>query len=175
MKKALIVCALFMVSTTLIRCARGPSGGESPEIGRTAPGFKLPDLSGREVSLEQYRGKIVILDFWATWCGPCRMTMPVLERLQREYSSDMALLAINLAEPPDMVRDFVREQRISSTVLLDEDGSVGEVYRSESIPMQVLIDRNGVIRDVSVGYSPSLASKLRSQIEKIRGSVAGDQ
>ena len=168
MKKALAVCALLVLSTTLVRCARGPSGDESPEIGRTAPGFKLPDLSGREVSLEQYRGKIVILDFWATWCGPCRMTMPVLENLQKEYSSDLALLAINLAEPPDLVRSYVRAQNISSTVLLDEDGTVGEAYRSDSIPMQVLIDQKGIIRHVSVGYSSRLANQLRSEIAHIR-------
>ncbi len=168
MKKATWFCTLLILAATLTRCARGPSGEESPEVGRTAPNFKLPDLSGHQVSLDQFRGKIVMLDFWATWCGPCRLTMPVLENLQKEYPKDLTLLAINLAEPPDLVRSYVEKQNIGSTVLLDEDGKVGEAYQSDSIPMQVLIDKQGIVRQVSVGYSSSLANRLRSAIEELR-------
>ena len=168
MKSALFVSALLVLTITVIQCGRGPSYEESPEIGREAPNFKLSDLSGRQVSLEQFRGRIVMLDFWATWCGPCRMTMPVLEKLQREYPNDLTLLAINVAEPPDQVRHYVAGRNISSTILLDEDGRVGEAYGSESIPMQVLIDQKGIVRRVTVGYTPRLAEQLRSAIEKLR-------
>lgn len=168
MKKALVVCALLILISTFTQCARGPAGEEAPEVGHAAPNFKLSDLSGREVSLDQFRGKIVMLDFWATWCGPCRLSMPMLEKLQKEYPKDLTLLAINLAEPPDLVRNYVERRHISSTVLLDEDGKVGEVYRSESIPMQVLIDQKGIVRRVSVGYSSRLIDQLRSAIEQLR-------
>jgi thiol-disulfide isomerase/thioredoxin len=168
MKITAIIATLLILAMSVIGCGRGPSGEESPEVGQAAPNFKLADLSGREVTLDQFRGKIVMLDFWATWCGPCRLTMPVLENLQKEYPQDLTLLAINLAEPRDMVRSYVQRQNISSTVLLDEDGRVGEEYRSESIPMQVLIDQKGVIRRVSVGYSSRLADQLRSAIEELR-------
>jgi thiol-disulfide isomerase/thioredoxin len=168
MKRAILVCALAFLTLPLTQCARGPSGEESPEVGRPAPNFKLSDLSGREVSLDQYRGKIVMLDFWATWCGPCRLTMPVLENLAKEYPADLVLLAINLGEPPDMVQAYVKKQNIASTVLLDRDGKVGDVYRSDSIPMQVLIDREGIVRKVAVGFSSRLANQLRGEIEQIR-------
>ncbi|HYK87401.1 MAG TPA: TlpA disulfide reductase family protein [Acidobacteriota bacterium] len=168
MKKAISVCGLLILVAALTRCVRGPSGEESPEVGRLAPNFKLSDLSGRVVSLDQYRGKIVMLDFWATWCGPCRITMPVLENLQKEYPKDLTLLAINVSEPRELVRRYVDNQKIASTVLLDEDGAVGEAYRSESIPMQVLIDQRGVVRRVTVGYSSRLADQLRSAIEQLR-------
>ncbi len=169
-KNGLIICALLVLTLMALQCARGPSGEESPEVGRPAPNFQLADLSGRSVSLDQFRGKIVMLDFWATWCGPCRVTMPVLEKLQREYSKDLTLLAINLEEPRDQVRNYVAGRNISSTVLLDEDGKVGQAYGSDSIPMQVLIDQQGIVRRVSVGYSPALVDQLRSAIEKLRAA-----
>jgi thiol-disulfide isomerase/thioredoxin len=168
MRKVIFICALSILASMLTQCARGPSGEEPPEVGHQAPNFKLSDLAGREVSLDQYRGKIVMLDFWATWCGPCRLSMPMLEKLQKEYPNDLALLAINLAEPPDLVRSYIERQHISSTVLLDQDGKVGETYGSDSIPMQVLIDKTGIVQRVSVGYSPRLANQLRSAIEQLR-------
>ena len=109
-----------------------------------------------------------MLDFWATWCGPCRMTMPLLEKLQHEFPNDLALLAINLQEPDDVVREYIREQNISSQVLLDKEGSVGLAYGAESIPMQILIDRNGITRDIQLGFSPGMASQLRDEIQKLR-------
>ncbi len=168
MKNAFFICALLLMTMAVTQCTRSPSGEGSPEVGRPAPNFTLADLSGRQVSLDQFRGRIVMLDFWATWCGPCRMTMPVLERLQKEYPKDFTLLAINVSESPDLVRSYLAGRNMSSTVLLDEDGRVGEAYGSESIPMQVLIDQKGIVRRVTVGYSPRLADQLRNAIEELR-------
>src|SRR5512137_2894846 len=110
-------------------CARRPpESAPVLEIGQAAPNFKLPDLNGQQVSLDQYKGKIVMLDFWATWCGPCRMTMPIVENLQKEYADTMVLLAINIQDPRDVVRDYIRAQGIRSRVLLDEEGLVAQRY-----------------------------------------------
>ncbi len=169
MKTVILWCVLLVTVLPLTQCSRAPSPGESePEEGRPAPGFTLSDLEGHQISLDQFRGKIVMLDFWATWCGPCRLTMPVLENLAKEYPRDLTLLAINVAEPPELVRKYVRQQNISSTVLLDEEGKVGEAYGSDSIPMQVLIDKTGIVRKINVGYSPNLAKLLRAAIERLR-------
>ena len=138
------------------------------EIGQAAPNFKLPDLNGQQVSLDQFKGKIVMLDFWATWCGPCRMTMPVVEKLQKEYADTMVLLAINLQESRDEVRDYIRAEGIHSRVLLDEEGAVGAMYGAESIPLQILIDKQGIIRFVMAGYGPGMASRFRTEINKLR-------
>ena len=97
------LAGLFAVSIcrgAASRCKRpATEPGAAVQIGQAAPQFKLPDLKGREFALDQYRGKIVLLDFWATWCGPCRMTMPLLEKLQHEFPDDLTLLAINLQDP----------------------------------------------------------------------------
>ncbi len=162
------ITALLLALTlpALSNCGgRGPKG--VAEIGAPAPLFELEDLSGRNVALESYRGKVVLLDFWATWCTPCRRTMPVLERLQKEFAGDLVLLAINLQEPAEEVRDYVIRRGIESTVLLDLDGRVGYAYRAQAIPMQVLIDRQGVVYDILVGLSPTLERDLRAEIQKL--------
>jgi len=162
------ITALLLALTlpVLSNCGgRGPKG--VAEIGAPAPLFELEDLSGRNVALESYRGKVVLLDFWATWCTPCRRTMPVLERLQKEFAGDLVLLAINLQEPAEEVRDYVIRRGIESTVLLDLDGRVGYAYRAQAIPMQVLIDRQGVVYDILVGLSPTLERDLRAEIQKL--------
>lgn len=167
MKKILGTGMLFFLAALMLSsCSRPPS---SPlQIGSPAPKFALPDLNGRQVSLDQFKGRIVMLDFWATWCGPCRMTMPLLGNLEKEYRGTMTLLAVNLQEPRNIVREYVQKQNVNSQVLLDENGSVGEVYGTESIPMQVLIDKEGIVRHIQIGFSPRMAAQLRSQIESIR-------
>jgi thioredoxin-like negative regulator of GroEL len=95
------------------------------------------------------------------------MTMPLLEKLQNEFHGNLALLAINLQETEDVVRDYVRTQNVNSHVLLDEEGSVAQAYGADSIPMQVLIDRNGTVRFVQLGFSPGMAAELRMEIEKL--------
>jgi thiol-disulfide isomerase/thioredoxin len=163
-----ILCLLLaLTSLVFAYCGRSNRVSGIVEIGAPAPSFELEDLQGRKVSLEQYRGKIVLLDFWATWCAPCRRSMPVLERLQKEFPKDMVLLAINLQEPADEVRDYVARRRIGSTVLLDPDGQVGSAYGAEAIPMQVLIDKQGVIQNILVGLSPTMEEDLRAELQKL--------
>lgn len=169
MKKTMPLLVLLVI-TCLTRVHCGSRAGQEDElrIGGSAPSFELSDLRGQTVSLSQYKGKIVILDFWATWCGPCRLSMPLLEKLQKENPNDLKLLAINLEEPLDIVRDYVARQNINTTVLLDSEGKVGRIYGSESIPMQVLIDKKGIIRDVKVGFSPRMGEQLRKQLDQLR-------
>ncbi len=166
-KRLSYALALILTLSLLPSCTQ-PPGSEGPvEIGKAAPAFQLRGLDGGEVSLDQFKGKVVLLDFWATWCGPCRMSMPMLERLQKEFPNDLVLLAINLQESPEEVRDYIHRQNLQSRVLLDEEGRVGRAYQSESIPMQVLIDRNGIVRDVLVGFSPRIGERLRSQVGRL--------
>ncbi len=169
-KNNLLFAGAILIATALLisGCIRPSSEAPGVEIGRPAPGFKLPDLMGQEISLDQYRGKTVMLDFWATWCGPCRMTMPLLEKLQKEYANNLVLLAINLEETKDVVREYMRQQNLNSHVLLDEQGSLGKIYGTDAIPMQVLIDKEGIVRDIKTGFSPSMMSQLRAEIERLR-------
>ncbi len=160
------IAILVIVAVMQLDCTH-PST-EMLKVGNAAPNFKLRNLQGREVLLSQFKGKVVLLDFWATWCGPCRMTMPLMEKLQKEFPKSMTLLAINLQEPASVVRDYVREQNIGSEVLLDEDGSVGSIYGAEAIPLQVLIDKEGKLRRVQAGLGPGTVAQIRSEIQRLQ-------
>jgi thiol-disulfide isomerase/thioredoxin len=164
-KKASAIAAVLVLQLLICASCTIPTGGL--EVGRQAPSFRLVDLDGRQVTLDQFRGRVVMLDFWATWCGPCRQSMPVLENLQKEFHGNLSLLAINLRESPEEVRNYVKLRNIRSTVLLDLDGKVGQSYRSDSIPMQVLVDQQGTIRHIQIGFAPAVQQTLRAEISKL--------
>jgi len=164
-----LILVLAVVGLLLIRCPRdGSAPTGNPAVGQHAPRFQLKDLQGNDVSLDQYKGKIVMLDFWATWCGPCRITMPLLEQLQHEHPDDFTLLAINVGDSPELVMPYVQQHRILARVLLDVEQKVGAAYGTESIPMQVLIDQKGIIRHIQVGYYESMKDDLWAEIAKLQ-------
>jgi len=165
-KKITAYIILFFSLGMLASCIYSPEAVVN--VGQPAPYFKLPALDGREISLEEFKGKIVLLDFWATWCTPCRMTMPVVEKLSKEYSDDMVLLAVNMQETKDVVERYAFEQAINSQVLLDKEGEVSVTYGAYAIPMQFLIDRSGIVRHIQTGYGPNMASQMRAHIESLR-------
>lgn len=169
-EKAAAVYVLLIFSAIMISgCGRAPSGPESAaEIGRNAPDFTLRDLGDQKVSLSQFKGKIVLLDFWATWCGPCRMTMPQMESLQKKYPNDLVLLAVDMQEPLDVVREYVRREGVHSRVLLDEDGSVSSAYGVAAIPVQVLVDREGIVRRFQMGFDPRTTATFGAEIERLK-------
>ena len=165
-KKALLIyLATFVLMVVAVQCFHSPAETGAVEIGQAAPQFMLPDISGREVTLNQYKGKIVILDFWQTTCGPCRYTMPMLDKIQDEYSGKLSVLAINLQEPKELVRNYILEQNLHSRVLLDSEYSVGDRYGIFAIPMQFLIDQNGVVRNIWVGMHPD--TEIKDGINKL--------
>jgi thiol-disulfide isomerase/thioredoxin len=146
-----------------------PAGDKGPvSIGQDAPEFALQDLQGKQVSLDQYKGQIVILDFWATWCAPCKISMPVLDEMKEQYSGKLTLLAVNQREPANIVKEYVLRENVNSRVLLDKDGLIGEKYGVVGIPMVVVIDQNGKVRYLmDKGIFPGWDSKMRSEINKL--------
>ena len=136
-------------------------------VGKPAPDFTLPLLEGGELKLADHLGEdVVILDFWATWCGPCVRSMPVLSRLAKDYRDrGVVLYAVNQRESERAARNFVETLQLDTPVALDERGDVGRRYRVTSIPQTVVIARDGTIVDVHVGWSEGLEAELRKQIE----------
>jgi thiol-disulfide isomerase/thioredoxin len=119
---------------------------------KAAPDFSLPDTDGQQVSLQQYRGKVVFLNFWATWCIPCREEMPVLERLHQTYHvQDLAIISIDLKESADQVKTFFQKHSLSFPALLDQNGSVFRDYLVAGMPTTYLIGRDGTLLARGVG------------------------
>jgi peroxiredoxin len=114
-------------------------------VGYLAPGFNLRNLKGNYQSLDSFSGQVVVLNFWATWCVPCRVEMPSFEKLYRRYRSEgVAVLAVTLDKnSKQKVESFVDEHRISFPILLDEEGEVERLYPSMTIPFTYVIDREG--------------------------------
>ncbi len=117
-----------------------------PEVGDMAPDFTLLDLDGNAVTLSELRGRPVILNFWATWCPPCRLEMPELEETQRAYADDdVVLLTVNQDESAEQVRDFFDELGLTLPAVLDPDGDVGNAYGAFYLPSTVFIDSDGIM------------------------------
>ncbi len=118
---------------------------EKADVGYLAPGFSLRNLKGNRESLGKYRGQVVVLNFWATWCAPCRVEMPSFENLYRRYRSEgMTVLAITIDKNADAkIKSFVEEYGLSFPVLLDTKGEVERLYPSMTIPFTYVIDRDG--------------------------------
>jgi thiol-disulfide isomerase/thioredoxin len=128
---------------------------EKPSKALAAPDFTLESLSGKRVSLKDFRGKVVFLNFWATWCVPCRDEMPAMETLHREFKDrGLAIVAVNFREDKKAVRRFFDELGLSFESLMDIDGEVGERYGAFSLPLTYLIDRQGRFVGKAVGIRP---------------------
>lgn len=138
------------------------------KVGQPAPDFTLKDLSGHPVTLSAYRGnKVVLMDFWATWCGPCRMAMPGLQDLANKYSKQgLEILSINQGDPADQVRNFIERRKYTFHVVLDHDSTVGDQYGVRAIPTLVLVDKKGIVQWIRVGYSPN-EDNLKRLVEKL--------
>jgi peroxiredoxin len=138
------------------------------KVGQPAPDFSLPDLSGNSVTLSSYRGqKVVLMDFWATWCGPCRMAMPGLQDLQDKFKDrGLEILSVNQGETAEPVRNFIQRKKYSFHVILDQDGAIGGQYGVRGIPTLVLVDKKGVVQWLRVGYSEN-DDELRQLLERL--------
>lgn len=128
-------------------------GIEKPENSTLAPDLTLEDLSGKRISLKSLKGRVVCLNFWATWCIPCRQEMPSMEKLHRELKEQgLEVIAVNFREDQSEVRKFVEELGLTFTILLDKDGKVFEQYGAWALPLSHFINRKGEFVGKVAGY-----------------------
>jgi DsbE subfamily thiol:disulfide oxidoreductase len=136
-----------------------------------APDFTLPNPDGRKIALKDFRGKVVFLNFWATWCESCRDEMPSMERLYREFKGKgLEIVAVNIKEKRQDALAFVRELKLSYPVLMDPEGEVGLLYGAFGLPATYLIDRKGVVLARMWGpadwYSPAAKALIKTLVEQ---------
>lgn len=148
-------------------------GGSAPQsdsdlIGQAAPAFQLDLLDGGSFNLADHKGQVVILDFWATWCGPCRQAMPVMEQTASAFKDQgVKLIAVNLQENQSTIQKFLKETNLHPTVALDREGKVAEQYNVQVIPTTVLIGKDGTVQAVHLGNLPDLDKTLKSELQAL--------
>ncbi len=152
--RLVLLVAVVLLGVVLCGCDGNEAQPEPVQLGGPAPDFQLGSLDGREVSLSGLRGKPVLLNFWASWCGPCRSEMSFFQEVfeDEEWADKgLVILAVNLGEGSGRVDEYMEEYALSFPVLLDTDQAVGRKYNIRGIPATFFIDKNGIIKDIGVG------------------------
>lgn len=152
---------LFLVVVALlggawIQFARVPTETDlatvtAAHVNFRAPDFALKTWDGKSVALSNYRGKVVLINFWATWCPPCRSEMPEIQSAAQANPDKLVVLAIDYMETPDLVKPFVEELGLQFPILLDSDGAVARQYNVQGLPTSFFIDPTGIVRVTNVG------------------------
>jgi peroxiredoxin len=136
--------------------------------GQEAPDFALKSSTGENLRLSEYRGDVVMINFWATWCGPCRQEMPLLDELYGRYQRvGFNLLGVNIDDDSRRAMQMIDELGVSFPVLFDSRKEVSELYDVEAMPVTVLVDREGTIRYIHHGYKPGYEEKYLDQIRSL--------
>jgi cytochrome c biogenesis protein CcmG/thiol:disulfide interchange protein DsbE len=151
--------------------APGPVGALEagfPVKGKPAPNFALNDTEGNRVQLADLRGKVVVVNFWATWCGPCRQEFPELQKAATRRANDVVVLALDQSESTDKVTRFRDQLNATFPILMDSSSSVFNSYGLSGIPDTIFIDRDGTVRDVVPG--PLSAGSFQYRIMQILGT-----
>ena len=140
-----------------------------PMVGQRAPDFELPLLDGGQMRLADHRGKdVVILDFWASWCGFCRKAMPLLRDIAERYEGQgVVLYAINERERPEQIRRFLKELRVGSTVAMDKYSRVSGLYQIQGLPHTTVIGKNGQVSSVHIGFGPGEEERISDNIDAL--------
>ncbi len=152
MRRSVALILAFLLVAALMGCKRDDAPTADVRIGTAAPDFTLNDIDGEPVSLSSLRGKVVLVNFWATWCPPCRAEKPTMERLQQAFAGqDFVILAVNTENDPPAVRDYLSKNPLSFPVLLDNDARVQHLYGVFRFPETFLVDKDGTVRERYIG------------------------
>ena len=167
--RALQLGALALAAALLAPGAVSAAGGTlNPWSGGTTPPLALRDVRGKEHKLADYRGKVVVLNFWATWCDPCREEMPSMQRLQDKLAGKpFAILAVDYGEGVPRINDFLKKVPLRFTVLLDRDTSAATAWKVKVLPTTMVIDTEQRVRYIVVGDLQWDSQVVEEQIRKL--------
>jgi peroxiredoxin len=143
-----IAAIIAAVALALPALAADPTGAPAPQ-------FTLGARSGQNVSLAQYKGQVVMLNFWASWCGPCRQEMPLLESIYKKYNRlGFTLIGVNVEPDSNAANEWLKQTPVSFPILYDKESKVSKMYDVAGMPSTVIIDRTGKVRVLHRGYKP---------------------
>jgi len=151
---------------TILLCVGFVSQAES--IKSKAHDFTLKSNSGENLRLSDFRGQVVLINFWATWCGPCRQEMPKLDELHKRYKrAGVAVWGVNVEDDSSLPENFLKNNPVDFPILYDVTSEVSELYNVDAMPTTVIVDRNGKIRHLHRGYKPGYEKIYRQQIKEL--------
>ncbi|MFV1972569.1 MAG: TlpA family protein disulfide reductase [Thiohalobacterales bacterium] len=137
-------------------------------VSGVAPDFALKSHSGNNIRLSELRGEVVLINFWASWCGPCRQEMPLLDELHNKYKAlGFTVLGVNVEQDTYQARKLLKDMPVSFPVLFDESSVVSKQYNVIAMPSTVLVDRNGNMRYLHKGYKPGLEEVYLEQVREL--------
>lgn len=138
------------------------------ELGQPAPDFTLKSMAGTNLKLTEQRGKIIVINFWASWCGPCRKEMPVLQKFYDKYQDlGVSVWGVNVEQENQAGRDFLADLNLSFPILFDASNTISAMYQVEAMPTTVIVDRDGLVRYAFKGYKSGYEKKYAKAIKKL--------
>lgn len=159
---------LFCTLLVSVFVFSGATASAATELSGTAPDFTLPSNQGQNMRLEELRGSVVLINFWASWCGPCRQEMPALEALYQRYNkAGFTILGVSVDDDSAEANKLLKEIPVSFPVLYDTESKVSELYSVQAMPSTIIVDRNGEMRYLHRGYKPGYEDEYRDQIRAL--------
>jgi len=153
---ALLASGLALANTTTVN------------VGAEAPDFALRSAAGPNLRLSEHRGQVVMINFWATWCGPCRQEMPKLDEIFARYEpAGFTLLGVNIDEDSAQAQRLADELGVTFPLLFDDEQDVSRLYDVQAMPMTVMVDRSGTVRSVHYGYRPGMEQRYLDEVRAL--------
>ncbi|HKA91881.1 MAG TPA: TlpA disulfide reductase family protein [Haliangiales bacterium] len=154
------------VCLVILALGASPAGATKP--GDRAHDFSLPSIDGKSVTLSDLKGAVIIVDFWASWCGPCKKELPALDRLAAKYAGKVVVLAVNIDKERKKADAFLSQAKVSrATVLLDPAGKVAAAYDVPTMPSSYVVDGHGIIKHVQAGYKSGDEETIEDKIREL--------
>lgn len=148
--------------------ALAPVAASSSDSAEAAPRFTVDNFYGGQISMDSLKGKVVYVDFWASWCGPCLKSFPFMEEMQQKYADDgFVIVAINMDQNPDDARAFLDEHPVTFLIGKDPAGDIAKKFGVYVMPSSYIIDRAGLIQEVHTGFKSRDVEKITSLVENL--------